>query len=91
MARLVFLPPALILLAACAGGSDSSPPKATPTRAPAIAFHTPTPSPTPTPPPFASPEDVPPLTLDDIVGIRNDVWDQIVEAILAHRKVLYAA
>ena len=68
MRRLVFLAPALILLAACAGGSESSSPVATPTRTPAIAFHTPTPNPTPTPPPFTSPEAVPPLTLDDIFG-----------------------
>jgi poly-gamma-glutamate synthesis protein (capsule biosynthesis protein) len=70
MRRLFFLAPALILFAACAGESDSAPPNAMPTRAPAIAFRTPepspTPSPTPTPPPFTSPEEVPPLTLDDV-------------------------
>jgi len=70
MRRLVFLAPALILLAACAGGSDPSLLDPGATRAPAIAFRTaapsPTPSPTPTPPPFVSPEEVAPLTLDDI-------------------------
>jgi poly-gamma-glutamate capsule biosynthesis protein CapA/YwtB (metallophosphatase superfamily) len=66
MRKLVFLAPALILLAACAGGSDSPAPTSTPTQPPPIAFRTPTPSPTPTPPLFTAPEAVPPLTLDDI-------------------------
>jgi poly-gamma-glutamate capsule biosynthesis protein CapA/YwtB (metallophosphatase superfamily) len=66
MRRLVFLAPALILFAACAGGNNSSFPTATPTRAPAIAFRTPLSSPTASPTPFTAPEDVPALTLDDI-------------------------
>jgi len=66
MQKLLFLAPALLFLAACAG-SGASLPDSTPAR-PAIAFRTPTPSPTPTPPPFTAPEAVPPLTLDDIFG-----------------------
>ena len=70
MQRLLLLTPALILLAACAGGSGALLPTLTPTRAP-IAFRTPTPSPTPTPPLFVAPEAVPPLTLDDIFGPQS--------------------
>ena len=66
MRRLVFLAPALLLLAGCTGGSGASLPSSAPTQAPAIAFRTP--APTPTPPPFTLPEAVRPLTLDDIFG-----------------------
>lgn len=69
--RFALLAPALLLLAACAGGDGASRPGSTPTPAPAIAFRTPTPSPTPTPPPFIAPEAVPPLTLDDVFGTAS--------------------
>jgi len=66
MTRFAFLAATLLLLAACASGSDSLAPTATPTRPPDIAFRTATA--TPTPPPFTPPEAVPPLTLDDVFG-----------------------
>ncbi len=66
MKGLAFLAAAVALLAACAGGGGASLPTPASTQAPGIAFRTP--APTPTPPPFVAPEDIPPLTLDDIFG-----------------------